>query len=180
MDKIKVSQDTLYEYLLAHDIKLTRLAELIGKSGEVVFSCFKHHKDKYGNPRSFNFTNIAAINDALPKLAEEIQDRLLTFGSPQTYTNRHGSTYDPALIEQMKELGKYLNITGVTTRLLGWNKVKKNAVISQPSSNSYGCISEADTIAINNEILSIVGVLTRYRVIYEEDSTSSSSSAEKK
>ena len=61
--KIQVTQDTLYEYLLAHDVKLSRLAELIGKSREVVFSCFKHHKDPRGKPRRFSAENIEAINN---------------------------------------------------------------------------------------------------------------------
>ena len=164
--KIQVTQDTLYEYILAHDIKMSRLAELIGKSREVVFSCFKHHKDMNGKPRSFSYGNIVAINAALPVLASELQARLLTFGSAQTYTNRRGVTYDPALVEQLQELGKYLNITGVLTRLLGWSKNKKRAVICQTSSNIYGCITQADMVAINTEVLSIVAVLNSYEVSF--------------
>lgn len=95
--KIQVSQETLYQYILAHDLKMIRLAELIGKSPELVISCFKHHNDKYGNPRSFTRENISAINQALPVIASELQTRLLTFGSDKTYTNRRGATYDPAL-----------------------------------------------------------------------------------
>lgn len=163
--KIQVTQDTLYEYMLAHDVKLSRLAELIGKSREVVFSCFKHHKDPRGKPRYFSHENIEAINQALPVLAQELQQHLLTFGSPQTYTNRWGNTYDPALIEPIKELGHYLNITAMTGRVLGWKPTKKTSVLVQTTCISYGCISEADAIAINNEILSIVGVLSSYTLI---------------
>ena len=54
MEKVKVTQDTLYEYILAHDVKLTRLAEMIGRAPEVVMSCFKHHNDWHGRPRRFN------------------------------------------------------------------------------------------------------------------------------
>lgn len=169
MDKIKVSQDTLYEYMLAHDIKLSRLAELIGRAPEVVMSCFKHHKDWHGRPRKFNAEHIALINEALPVIAGELQARLLTFGSAQAYTNKWGNTYDPALIDQLNDLGKYLNITALVMRLLGWTKGKKSAVFCQPSSKAYGTISEADMIAINNEILSIIGVLTSYEVIINSD-----------
>jgi len=168
--KIRVSQDTLYEYILAHDIKMSRLAELVGKSSDVVFSCFKHCKDARGKPRYFTAENIASINQALPVMAGELQQCLLIFGSRQTYKNRWGNVYDPALILQMKKLGRYLNITGLTGRVLGWKKTKKSAVLSQTTSISYGCISEADTIAINNEILSIVGVLSSYEVVVQEPS----------
>ena len=172
--KIQVSQDTLYEYMLAHNLKMTRLAQLIGKSDDVVTSCFKHHKDIYGKPRRFNAQHIKSINQALPQIVTELQNRLLTFGSNQVYTNQRGTTYDPALIEQLKELGIYLNITGVLMRVLGWSKGKKSAVICQRSSKAYGTISEADTVAINNEILSIIGVLSSYEVIPDDEKGSSS------
>ena len=42
MEKIKVSQDTLYSYLTEHSVKLVRLAELVGISGASMTSCFKH------------------------------------------------------------------------------------------------------------------------------------------
>lgn len=168
--KIKVTQDTLYEYILAHDLKMTRLAELIGKSDNVVFSCFKHHKDARGHARYFSAKNIKAINEALPVIANELYDRLMTFGSPETYTNRNGATYDPALIENFKEIGRYVNITAMTQRLLGWNQFKKTAVLVQKTSNSYGCISREDVIIINNELLSIAGVLLKYELIPNKES----------
>ena len=168
MEKVKVSQDTLYQFMLAHDVKMTRLAQLIGKSDDVVTSCFKHHKDVHGNPRRFNREHIKAINEALPQLAQELQARLLTFGSEQTFTNTHGRTYDPALIEAINNLGTYLNVTGMMTRLLGWTKGKKSAVFCQPSSKAYGNISEQDMITINNEVLAVAGVLSNYEVVADD------------
>lgn len=173
MEKVKVTQDTLYEYILAHDVKMTRLAEMIHRAPEVVMSCFKHHNDWHGRPRRFNAEHIALINEALPRLADELRQRLLKFGSDQTYTNKWGNTYDPALVEPMKDLGKYLNIMSLTERLLGWSKGKKTAVISRPLSKIYGNISKADVVAINNEILAVAGVLSSYEVVAEKVSSSS-------
>lgn len=167
MGKIKVSQDTLYGYMLEHGIKMARLAELIGKSDDVVTSCFRHHKDRHGNPRYFNREHIDAINKALPIIADELRARLLTFGSSQTFTNKRGTTYDPALVEPIKEIGKYLNITAMVERLLGWNKGKKSIVLVQTGSKVYGNVSEADMIVINNELLSVAGVLSSYEVVTE-------------
>lgn len=169
MDKIQVTQDTLYEYLTGHDVKLSRLAELIGVVPEVVLSCFKHHKDWHGRPRKFNAGHIEAINGALPVIASELQSRMLKFGSDRTYTNKWGSTYDPALVEPLKELGKYLNLAGLLTRLLGWSSGKKGAVLSRPNGKMYGCISQKDATIINTEVLSIVGVLSSYEVIKDSD-----------
>lgn len=171
MDKIKVSQDTLYQYLLAHDVKLTRLAELIGRAPEVVMSCFKHHKDWHGRPRKFNAEHIALINQALPQLANELRARLMKFGSDQMFTNKWGNTYDPALMEPIKDLGKYLNITGLLTRVCGWTHGKKSAVLSRTVSKIYGNISEQDMIAINNELLAVAGVLGSYEVVADGNDT---------
>ena len=165
MEKVQISQDTLYEYMLAHDVKIVRLAEMIGKNPEVVTSCFSHRKDVRGIPRSFNARNIEKINGSLPMLAAEMRSCLLTFGSPQTYTNKHGRTYDPGLVEPIKNLGRYLNVTGVVNRLLGWDKFKKASVMSNKASIVYGNISQTDVITINNEILSIAGVLDNYQVV---------------
>ena len=167
----QVTQDTLYEYLQAHDVKMSRLADLIGVVPEVVLSCFKHHKDWHGHPRKFNAGHIEAINKALPMIASELQARLLQFGSDRTYTNKWGSTYDPALVEPLKELGKYLNLAGLLTRLLGWSSGKKGAVLSRPNGKMYGCISQKDATIINTEILSIVGVLNNYELIKDSDKT---------
>lgn len=169
MGKVEVSQDTLYQYMLTHGIILSRLAELIGKSPEVVRSCFKHHKDGRGKPRYFSHANIVAINKALPVIADELRARLLTFGSDQTYTNQRGATYDPALIGPIKEIGKYLNITALVERLLGWSKGKKSAVLVQTSGKAYGCVSEPDVVAINNELLAVAGVLSSYEVVADGD-----------
>lgn len=178
MEKVKVTQDTLYEYILAHDVKMTRLAEMINRAPEVVISCFKHHNDWHGRPRRFNAEHIALINKALPMLADELRQRLLKFGSDQTYTNKWGNTYDPALVQPMKDLGKYLNITSLTERLLGWSKGKKTAVISRPISKIYGNISKADVVAINNEILAVSGVLSSYEVVADEGSSRSTKGSE--
>lgn len=171
MDKIKVSQDTLYQYLLAHDVKLTRLAELINRAPEVVMSCFKHHNDWHGRPRKFNAEHIALINQALPQLANELRARLMKFGSDQMFTNKWGNTYDPALMEPIKDLGKYLNITGLMTRVCGWTQGKKSAVLSRTVSKIYGNISEQDMIAINNELLAVAGVLGSYEVVSDGNDT---------
>jgi len=168
MEKIRVSQETLYRYMLDHGIIISRLAELIDRAPEVVLSCFKHHKDSRGKPRSFNARNIEAINKALPILADNIRSCLLAFGSEQMFTNKRGITYDPALVEPIKKLGKYINITELVWRLFGWSKGKKSSVLTEPSSKVYGHIGIKHAEAINNEILSIAGVLCNYELISDD------------
>ena len=154
--KTIATQDNLYDFIKKHDLKMTRLAQLIGKSDDVVTSCFKHHKDWHGRPRRFNREHIAAINAALPVIARQVE------------TNRWGNTYDKAVLEQLKNLGFYINLRGMMTRVLGWKKSKKDAVMSQPNSNSYGAISKDDVIKINTELATVVNVLSDYEVVAEE------------
>ena len=44
-------------------------------------------------------------------LADKLYSCVLTFGSSQVYTSKHYHTYDPALVDPLKEIGKYINIT---------------------------------------------------------------------
>lgn len=169
MEKIQVSQDVLYEYMLAHGMKMTPLAEMIGRAPEVVMSCFKHHNDWHGRPRKFNAEHIALINEALPKIAEDLRGMLITFGSDKVYRNQRGNEYDPACVDQIKRLGKYMTITDLVARVLGWSKGKKSAVLVQPSNKGYGTVSRADVQAINNELLSVAGVLGSYEVVIDAD-----------
>ena len=177
MGKIKISQEVLYQYLLAHDIKLTWLADQIGVTISVVSSRFLHHKNRHGTPRSFNAEHLAAINEALPRMADELRGLLLEFGSASTYTDKRGSTFDPEVVGQFKQLSKYLNITGLVARVLGWTKLRKQQVLTDRYSIIYGHISQADTIAINNEVLSIIGALTSYEVVSDTDGSSSAGSS---
>ena len=173
--KVQISQDTLYRYLDEHSIKLVRLAELMGMSGPSVTSCFKHQIINKGTPRSFTAKAVVKLNAALEQIADGLRGSILTFGSDQVFTNQRGSTYDPALIGPMKKIGELMNLTALVGRVLGWNERKKQAVITQPHSKVYGCISEDDVNRINAELLAVAGVLSSYEVVPDESSSSDSS-----
>lgn len=171
--KVQISQDVLYQYLTEHGIKLVRIAELIGISEASVNSCFKHHKDAHGNPRSFTRYNIRKLNGAIEQIATELRGYMLTFGSERTFTNQRGKTYDPALIEPMKKIGNMLNLTALVERVLGWNKNKKENTLVSPSSKNYGNITREDADRINAELLAVAGVLSSYEVVADESTTES-------
>lgn len=167
--KMQMSQDDFYQYLTKHDVKLSRLAELMGKSLPVLSSAFLHHKNNAGYERNFSVENIARLNQSLPILADELRQFVMTFGSEQTFTNKHGTTYDPALLEPIKRLGRYLNLVTLTERILGWNKTRKRNVLADTHSKVYGCISQSDMMALNAELLAIAGVLGGTEVIPDND-----------
>lgn len=167
--KTKVTQEELYNYLLSHDIKLIRLAELVQKkSNSVIYMCFHNQINNFGHTCFFTNQQVDAINDALPELAHKIYSLMLSFGSKLTYKNMRGNTYDPAVIEQFKALVKYFNIKELTKRILGWSKYKKDYVLLKKNSICYGCISEADVNAINQEIISIVNTLSSIEMVRKE------------
>lgn len=167
--KMKMSQDELRDYLDEHDLKVARIAELMGKSPAVITSNFKHHKNAHGYPRRFSVENIRLLNEALAVIAKELRGCVMTFGTDQMYTNKHGRTYDPGLIEPMKRLGELMNLAGLTERLLGWNKGKKTSILTDSISKAYGNISEADVQAINKEVLEVSGVLEGMEVVPDEN-----------
>lgn len=177
VNKIKMSQDALYKYLNDHDVKLTRIAELMGKSHSVVVSDFLHHKSSKGKPRYFSVENIKLLNEALHKFSDELIARLVVFGSEQMYTNKHGRTYDPGMIEPLNRLGELVKMTGIFERILGWNKRKKLNVFASKASKNYGNISEQDVMMINYEVLSIAGVLSSIEVIPDENAYDDSDSS---
>lgn len=170
---LKMSQDALYDFLVHHDIKISRIADEMGVTPSCVQSCFVHRLSRHGKPRSFTVDSIAKLNEALREYSNSLRSCLLKFGTEQKFTNKHGRTYDPGMIENLNHLGEYLNLTAVVRRILGWSKSKKNNVFSTPSSKNYGNISEDDIDQINMEILTIVGTFDNIEVVpyadtYEE------------
>lgn len=175
MRKVKVSQDKLYEYLKAHNVKLSRIAELMGKTRFMVSSCFLHHKNTYGNPRCFSIENVRLLNNALPLVAVELRDCLMTFGSPKTFRNSWGYTYDPELVEPMKRVSRYMNIGPLTERMLDWSRSKCKNTLTDSHSQAYGNIMEGDVMSINTELLAVASVLESLEVVPDEDAYSCSS-----
>lgn len=167
IQKIQISSDTLYQFLKEHGVKETRIADIMGFSTTSLNDCFAHRAMPNGKPRTFTSKTIKKLNYAIEQMAESLRSSVLTFGSEQTYTNQWGNTYDPALLEPMKELGKLVNLTALVERVLGWNKFKKQAVFVAKNSISYGCISQDDVNRINAELLAIAGVLSSYEVVLD-------------
>ena len=111
------------------------------------------------------------MNEALEQIADTLRGLVLQFGSDQTYTNQRGATYDPALVEPLKKIGEWMNLTALVERVLGWNQRKKENVLVTRSSKAYGTVSQADATAINNELLAVAGVLGSYEVVADGNDT---------
>ena len=166
--KMKMSQDQLYKYLMDHDVIILRLSELMGLSKTSVNYNFRHTRNDQGYPRYFTVDGIKKLNDALPVFAHELRACLLHFGTDKMYTNKHGRTYDPGMIEPINNLGKYLNITSLICSMLGWSKSKKKNVFGAPTVKNYGNISEDDVNALNVEIMSVPGFLDHVEVVPDD------------
>ena len=179
---LKMSQDSLYIFLIEHGVKISRIADEIGMTPSAVVSCFIHRPSRHGKPRNFTADKIAKLNEALRAYSNVLRSCILKFGTNQKYTNQHGRTYDPGMIEPLNQLGEYLNMTAVAERVLGWSKSKKLNVFSNPSSKNYGNISEEDINKINIEILTIVGAFDNVEIVPDNDAyegrNSTSSSAD--
>lgn len=167
--KVQISQDTLYGFLTEHGIKLVRLAEMTGLSEASINSCFKHQIINKGKPRSFTNKAVEKLNMALEQIADTLRQSVLEFGSDQVFQNQRGTIYDPALVEPLKKIGELMNLTALVQRVLGWSKDKKDSILVTRVSKAYGNISQADAIAINNELLAVAGVLSSCEVVADGD-----------
>jgi len=165
MEKVKVTSDTLYKFLMDHDVKLVCLAKYAQLSEASVNVCFKHYPGTNGQPRVFTQSALDKINIALVKIANELRNSILVFNNEMAVTNSRGSSYDATLIGPIKHIGEFINITALTQRLLGWSKKKKDSILVSPTSKVYGNISEADAAVINTEIITISGVFESYEVV---------------
>jgi len=164
--KLQVTSDTLYTYLTEHGVTITRLSEITGVSAPTINSCFLHHKMADGTPRRFTAKILEKLNAALVQMSADIRGCLLTFGSEQTFTNQRGKTYDPALVDAIKNgVGRYFNVNKLCENVLGWSKSKKHNVLETVTGRAYGCISKDDADRINAELLSVAAVLSSYEVV---------------
>lgn len=178
MSKIKVSQDYLYEYLIEHNVTISRLPQLMGVSDGAVYGCFRHTPDRFGRPMRFSPAITEKLNTALPTLAAQIQQATITFGSDQTFTNSWGRTYDPAAREAVLAVGKYFKLTPFLERVLGWKKGKRDMILVSRKSRVFGQVSQEDVNRINAELLSVASVLSSWEVVIDEGCSVSESESE--
>ena len=169
MEKIKVTSDTLYKYLVEHDFTISRLSGYMGISNGSLMGSFRHDLNRMGNPMSLSDKNIERMNKVLDQIAEDMRKCVLIFGSKQTTTSRIGRTYDPALIEPIKQnIGSFFKLRNLTERVLGWNNAKTGFILSSPKSKIYGNISKEDADRLNAELLAVAGVLSSYEVVADD------------
>lgn len=171
--KLQITQDVLYQYLLEHNVNLSGLAREMGANATMVGGCFKHTPDRHGKPRRFTPDTLPQLNEGLQRMAQHIRESLVGWGSDQMFTNKRGVTYDPGTMPQIKQLSAWFNLTLLLIRVLGWTESKKNVTFSAPTAGIYGCISQDDVNRINAELLAVSGVLSGYEVVMPEESGSS-------
>lgn len=171
MDKKKITQDELYQFIQAHDLKLARIAEVAGLSEASVNSCFKHQIINKGVPRSFTRQTIAKMNEELPRMAAEIAACSMEFGKDpkEIINNQRGKTYDKALVGPIKNgVARYFNINPFLERVVGWNKTRKHNVLETNTGKAHGCISREDMNRINDELEFVSDWLTKRELVVDE------------
>lgn len=167
MDKAKVTQDFLLEYLTQHNVNLNRLNELMGISNGLLMGCFRHSPNRHGNPMKFTADIIKKMNEALPLLADQMRSSLVTFGSSETYTNkRSGETYDPATVPQLRALQRWFKLGPFFRRVVGWTQSRTSSAINSKTARAFGTITADQVARINAEILAVAGMLGGIQVEY--------------
>ena len=171
MEKNIVTQDFLFKFITDRGVNVSTLADQMGISATMVNGCFRHNKDKNGNPRNFPERTISKLNIALVELAQQMRGSLIFFGSEQTYTNNRGKTYDPATVDSIKNLHKYFKLNQFLRHALGWSEHKKSIILHTPSSKGYACVSSEDVKRINDAIMEVVIVFSSIEVVADKSTT---------
>lgn len=159
IEKAIISQDFLYDYLVKHNVNLSRLNELMGVSNGILMGSFHHDTDRHGNQLKFSAKNVERLNVALEELAAQMRQCVITFGSSKTYTNKRGTEYDPGTVPQIKALVRWFKLNPFCERVLGWNLNKKETVLYAKSSKAFGTVSAEHVAKINAEVLAVAGML---------------------
>lgn len=175
MGKVKVSQDFLYAYLEENGINISRIAERMGVSNTTLSMSFRHSLNRHGKPMNLSASNIERLNVALSEMSLQMQQSRIVFGSPQTYTNSWGNTYDPAAVDSIKKLCKFFKIMPFLESTLGWTKGRSHIVLNAPSSKGYACVSADDVRRINDTMQKISILLGSIEVEIPDSSSSTSS-----
>ena len=171
-EKIQISQDDLYQFLLEHNMIITRLGELIGLGIGSMVGCFKHLLAN-GEPRYFTRQSIAKINEALPQIAYEVERRRVVFNMANNVGKQKKSVFDPGCVDQFKALGQWFKVDAMCQRVLGWKPVKSRKVLFAPSSTMYGHITPDDVRRVNEELMFVSFWLQRHEVVSDNGSGSS-------
>lgn len=169
MNKAKVTQDFLYEYLTSHNVNLNRLNELMGIGNGTLMDCFRHMPDRHGKARRFSVGNIEKMNAALAVLSEQMRTGLVTFGSPETYTSRRGEAYDPATVLQLKALQRWFKLGPFFNRVVGWTQSRTSSALNSKTARAYGTITADQVSRINAEILAVSGMIGGIEVEISEN-----------
>lgn len=169
MDKAKVTQDFLLEYLTQHNVNLNRLNELMGISNGLLMGCFRHSPNRHGNPMKFTAAIIDKLNEALPLLADQMRSGLVTFGSDETYTNKKsGITYDPATVPQLRALQRWFKLGPFFLRVVGWTQNRTSSALNSKTAKAFGTITADQVSRINAEVLAVAGMLSGIQVEYSD------------
>lgn len=157
-----MNQDELRNYFTSRNLTMKRLGELINQSDTAMSNALNHFKVN-GKPLYFSIEKLQRINEALPIMADEIEARLLKFDEERS-AKEGNNRYDPGCIEQLRRVGDYFNVKGLTYRVLEWSQPKCNAFFSQ-NNPGRGHIKRHEVTAINTELLAIAGVLRGTEVV---------------
>lgn len=168
-----MSQDFLYTYLEENGINISRIAERMGVSSAILSRSFRHSLNRHGKPMNLSASNIERLNVALSEMSLQMQQSRIVFGSPQTYTNTWGNTYDPAVVDSIKELRKFFKINRFLKVAVGWTGEKVRVVLDTPSSKGYACVSADDVRRINDTMQKVAILLGSIEVEIPGESNSS-------
>lgn len=170
MSKNKVSQDQLKIFLDANCFSKAAIAKKMGVSESIVGDCFNHLKNRHGKPLSFSSKNIELLNQALQQIAEELNGCKLN-PSGEEYVTKRFINDDPAVIEDLRTISKYIKLRALLYKLLEWGHKKSENNINLKDPNPYVHIGKEEAERLSTTILSIATTLANWEVVADDDNS---------
>lgn len=161
------------DWMAKHGVKTVRLAKIMDITHAQFSATVNRNLYITGKAHVVSAAFAESVSTALKKLAEEISQLSVQFGSEDMKTVA-GRVYDRACIDRIKSLKGYFNLRPFMAFALGWNETRYNNILGSRSSKSYGNITAQDVDDINFAISQIALYLHHLELI--PDVTDSSSS----
>ena len=173
----QITSKQLYDYMEKNGVTMSRLADLAGITRHQLSAYFNKTALVSGLKRHFTEVSVQPINEALPRLAEQIRNAQIRV-TPEEAKPVRGREYYPVCVERIKEqLGPWLNLKVFMGRALDWSPSQFGNVMMSKNSRAHGNITADHILLLNQALRHLASDLENYELLPDDPGSSSSDSS---
>lgn len=170
----KITSEQLFDFMQKNGVKMARLADFAGVTRFQLSAYFNKTSYADGLRRHFTDVSVQPINEALPRLAEQIRDAQIEV-APEEAERKRNNDYYPVCVQRIKEqAGPWLNLTVFMCNALGWSTSQFGNVMMSRNSRAYGNITAEHISLLNQALRHLAADLENYELLPDVIDSSSS------